>query len=665
MFGLSRELKFTVKYDSNAKDCKGTMRPTVVTFGADTRLRKNRFSRPGYEFVGWTAYRESDKKTCYVSNDADKTRRFFSEDEITKDWKLHIYKDECFVSKLSKVNKDTIVMKAVWEKVEEVKYSKRLKVLLLTHKDSDNIGDQFIQLSNLSFLPVVFENLGFDDRNVDIIDEKAALITPQYFTNKEEAKKADKKIGELLEKCDLVMLGGAPQFNYLYQYFSERSVRYIELCQKYNKPIIFSGIGIENYDEDNPKCQRLKEALKSSCVKMVTTRDGIDILRQMVTRDDLTIAKVSDPAVWSANAFENFVSKKNTNKIGIFVIRSGAFSDNKKEFSDKDATQMYLDLINEIQSRGLDYELLTSGFFRDEAFMDHMVRDCGIPLAKCIFNMHKPEQLIERISSYAGIISCRLHPSILAYSLQVPAVGIVWNPKVSGFYNAIGYKDRYFEIDNLSAAAVMDEMEKAILAGVELDKDYICTGYKYLFNTLKELFCPENNAEAYGYDTIARKCVRFEGTTPIESDNKVIRKETRCYRVYNNKDKKLKDIIKKYNTKGNPIDVKYVCTAEKDYVATAENKPFIVEKAFCNNGEDFAQKCKFVRDGYEFVGWNIKFRMGGNWFWYLKNGDFCVHGTQQNRSSELYLVSDEGKIPLEGFKCIGELVLYGTWKKKD
>lgn len=554
--------------------------------------------------------------------------------------------------------------------------TKKIKILLLTHKDSDNIGDQFIQLCDLALLPMLLKNLGISENDYEIIDEKAAIIPPKYFQDKDTSLL--KNAEQLISSCDLVMLGGAPQFNYLYQYFSERSVQFIKLCDKYSKPIIFSSIGVENYDADNIKCQRLKKALESDCVKMVTTRDGYDELTQFISKKNCLIAKVSDPAVWSGYIFDRFLSVKPTNKIGIFIMRSGAFTDNNLSFSDEDATKFWLDLIREIELRGYDYELITSGHFSDEAFMDHLVRDCGVKLSKCYFNMHKPEQLIERISSYKGVISCRLHPSILAYSLKVPSVGIEWNPKVKGFYDSIGYGGRTVSTNNLSADSVMNVLECAVQEGVKQNADYICSGYKYLFFVLQQLFANDNNGVMYDFDRIATHLNRFQGTPAIECDNKIKRKERRCYNNYNKLKEKNKKLSIKYNYRLNPLIIKYVADDICNVSGIADDSEFSVlydskkifvinsKSKFHNNGHDICLDNYFVREGFTFAGWSISFYSGGIWFLLLSDGTLkSKNNHTDDPINDLYIVHEKEAIPSIQFKYIERIHMNSCWVKDN
>ena len=189
-----------------------------------------------------------------------------------------------------------------------------MEILLLTNRDSDNVGDQVIEASDIALVNAAMKNLGIAPSDYKISSRAAAIITQKYIASKDPALLVTAE--NAIKKADLIIFGGAPLFNYTYQTFYERTSIEIELAQKYNKPVIFSAIGIEHYDEDNAKCQRLKAALNLDCVKQITTRDGYDKLEKFRSREDIVIGKVADPAVFSGKIFDNFKmpKKKNSKK---------------------------------------------------------------------------------------------------------------------------------------------------------------------------------------------------------------------------------------------------------------------------------------------------------------------------------------------------------------
>lgn len=429
--------------------------------------------------------------------------------------------------------------------------NKKITILLLTNRDSDNVGDQVIEASDIGLLHALMKNLGFDKSAYQINSRAASIVTKKYMATKDPSllNAAEKAISQ----ADLVVFGGAPVFNYKYQNFYERTAVTIEIAQKYDKPVIFSAIGIESYDEKSKKCQRLKAVLNSECVKQITTRDGLERLEKYNENNSFKIGLVSDPAVFSANIFDNYIGqevitkkfgfipvktkvikKGKKKKIGIFVIRANGFVDNHVDFTREQAAELWLKIIDIVKQRGYDYELVTSGHFGDEAFLDYLIRNYNVPLEKCVFNINMPETLFQRMSKYDGVISCRLHPSIISFSMNIPAVSLVWNTKVSSFYKGIGYPDRAIERESFEAEVIVDKLEKAMEEGIVKDEEYLMSVYRTLFTGVRDILCGDNcDIEPYDYNSLIEAIPKFSGTSLEEQNEKLKRKFRRAYETCN------------------------------------------------------------------------------------------------------------------------------------
>lgn len=408
------------------------------------------------------------------------------------------------------------------------------KILLLTNRESDNCGDQVIEVYDIALIRVVMSNLNLEPESYKIISKEASIVTQAYLASRDESLLEPAR--EAIRQADLLLFGGAPMFNYHYQNFYERTAVALELAAQYQKPVLFSAVGVDVYEEDNACCRRLKEVLNLPNVRQITTRDDFASLQQLRESEHVRIAKVSDPAVFAAQVFApHFTVKQQPGKkIGIFVLRANGFEDNCFDFSKKDAMKLWSDLIGKLKDRGYDYELLTSGHFGDEAFLDDLIRNNLADTKKCVFNINTPEKLVAKIASFDAIISCRLHPSIIAYSLGVPSVGIVWNGKVRDFYQNIGYAERVVETRDLSAEVLMEKLDEGLEQGVKQDVAFMDSVYETLFSGMREILCPEQEAlTPYTGDELRRQIKVFEGTSAKEKEHKLRRKFRRAYGKYN------------------------------------------------------------------------------------------------------------------------------------
>ena len=103
---------YTIKYNANGGT--GTMADTTVVYGYSTNIRKNTFTRPGYEFVGWTAYRTTQAQWYYTNGTS---YGWYAEGSQPSGYVKDIYTDGTSVAKTTAVDGDIVYFYAQWEKV--------------------------------------------------------------------------------------------------------------------------------------------------------------------------------------------------------------------------------------------------------------------------------------------------------------------------------------------------------------------------------------------------------------------------------------------------------------------------------------------------------------------------------------------------------------------
>lgn len=412
------------------------------------------------------------------------------------------------------------------------KSSTYIKILLLTHGTVDNLGDQTIEICAEAMIRAVMKNLRISSDKYEVIRRDADFINERSLST--QTQNQSETAEYLIKKSDVIIFGGAPMFNYLYEGFAERTARTMDIIKKYSKPVIFSAIGVENYEQNNPICIQLRNSLNNSCVRMITTRDNFEALQKFTEDTNIPIAKVSDSAVHISTIFKDYISKpqgSSKKKIGLFVIRGNAFKDNKIEFDQEQAIKLWLNIAVELEARGYDYEFLTSGSYTDELLLERLIVEHGVNEQKCITNLNTPEDLVRKISSYDGMISCRLHPSIISYSLKVPTVALMWNNKVGSFYKNIGYSERVIQATDVKCKDIIERLEAAMREGVLHREEFLLSSYNSLFCCMKDIFAPDDVAEVFSYKELTLHLPLFKGSDLKE---KLDWKFARTYKAFNN-----------------------------------------------------------------------------------------------------------------------------------
>ncbi len=105
---------FYIQYDANGGT--GTMADTKVTYGTSINTTANAFTRDGYIFTGWTAYRRNKAQWGYKDTSAWGDKWLTTADD-TSAYILKTYGSGASVAKTTSVDQDIVTFYAVWSRV--------------------------------------------------------------------------------------------------------------------------------------------------------------------------------------------------------------------------------------------------------------------------------------------------------------------------------------------------------------------------------------------------------------------------------------------------------------------------------------------------------------------------------------------------------------------
>lgn len=293
-----------------------------------------------------------------------------------------------------------------------------------------------------------------------------------------------------LADVDAILFAGGGFLKFRTQGLNYYVEQILKIARANNIPVMMNGVGIEGYDEADIRCQRLKQAINSDCVKVITTRDDVEILqRNYIENPKIKTARVGDPALWTPECY-GIEQNSGRSKIGINVIRGKIFKDYGNSFSYGQIKEFYKQLIESAERRGMDWVLFSNGMSGDQKFGKKVLKSLGIPAEDKI--LPAPEtsmELLDMIKDFKCIFGARLHACITAYSLDVPAVGFIWNEKTRFFADIIGKKENFFEEDEIDAEKILDQMEAAAESSYDasIRTDLKQRTKRYLEEFLKEI----------------------------------------------------------------------------------------------------------------------------------------------------------------------------------
>ena len=277
-----------------------------------------------------------------------------------------------------------------------------------------------------------------------------------------------------LSGAEAVIFAGGGIFKYRYEQLGIRVAILVELAAAAGIPVMFNSVGVEGYDAEHPQARYLKAAVNKGVVKVITTRDDLETLQQgYVANNQVRTAWTPDSAWWSDVTFAQLILPKTQRSVvGLGMIRKGIFSDNHFSLTDEELFEFWKSICDELMRRKMPFEFFTNGVRGDSEFIQEFI--VRYPEFKGIAVRIPTEsaELVNIINSYSKIIASRMHTSIIAYSLSVPTLSILWNNKIKMFYDQIQHGDRVIDEQKMRgnhAAQVIDQLESASYSEADLD----------------------------------------------------------------------------------------------------------------------------------------------------------------------------------------------------
>ncbi|WLR49054.1 polysaccharide pyruvyl transferase family protein [Halobacillus litoralis] len=355
-----------------------------------------------------------------------------------------------------------------------------MKVLLIGERYSTNLGDGVIcesvehMLSEIEGIKIKtvdisgregyreYKNLNTNNkvknlkRNIKEI-AKGTGLDIDYYKFRKAYNNRKQYIKEVCnEDFDLAVFAGGQMFKDTFV-FSIKS--FVEVLSEKNIPVIFNACGVGNIQ--NYKLQNLlKSALSTKNISSVTTRDDIDTLNNYYLKStSINAVTTFDPAIWVRDIYET--RKKNSEVTGLGVM-------DVNHIDNLELIDFWINIISNLNTKKIKWKLFCNGDERDYQLSKDILTKAGYDnndLDEYICKRPKtPKELVELISTFKSIISFRLHSHIIAYSLDIPAVALVWDEKVRYFYRTLNEDQRCKTISS-DIEELINELEDAECRG--------------------------------------------------------------------------------------------------------------------------------------------------------------------------------------------------------
>lgn len=229
-----------------------------------------------------------------------------------------------------------------------------------------------------------------------------------------------------------------------------------EILEEYHVPIVYNAIGVGSLREKK-SINLLKRLLNRKNVRFISARDNLEELNLT----NKPIIKIPDIAI-CCSQYYNF-SIPSEKYIGLGVIAPDWYfniSKDSKISSKEEYEQIMVALIQKIYDETkLPIFLFSNGANEDYLYAKYLYEKLRLPYVMLKSCPKNGQELVNLIANFTFVIANRLHVQIIAYSLDIPTFGILWDEKVKYWYEYIN-KDKQCcylsEILNINFANLID-----------------------------------------------------------------------------------------------------------------------------------------------------------------------------------------------------------------
>jgi len=173
-----------------------------------------------------------------------------------------------------------------------------------------------------------------------------------------------------------------------------------------------------------------------------------------------SIQVVPDPALICASAFSEEIAPEKRWDVGICVSSLDALVMNSEygSTSSGSSAEFFSKLADALQAEGARVLYFTNGASEDNRVLAEISSRAAAP-ASSFLVPKRPDDLVALISACSCIAAHRLHANIVAYSLNIPSIGMNWDKKVESFFELTGRTQYLFGL-----SPRLEELKTSVLA---------------------------------------------------------------------------------------------------------------------------------------------------------------------------------------------------------
>lgn len=295
---------------------------------------------------------------------------------------------------------------------------------------------------------------------------------------------------QLLDGVDVAVFGGGQLLQDVNLNFPLKIAAAARECERKELPMAVFAVGASPIQSVLGR-SLLKRLLGSPYLFYTAMRDRVsrDALDSMGCQVELC----RDPGLLAARVWPAATPPPRVRPlVGLCITHPVVLAQHTRRrvsISNADADALYENIVSGLVKVGFDVYCFTNGAAEDERFLaaskSHLV--AADPLGKSVKfapRCKTPRELAQLIAGCDAVVSHRLHASILAYSYRVPAIGLLWDKKVSSFFESVGRSEFAVPFDRNNAEKICASVCKAIAHGIDPDEHA-----RVLSETVRDIDC--------------------------------------------------------------------------------------------------------------------------------------------------------------------------------
>ena len=270
-----------------------------------------------------------------------------------------------------------------------------------------------------------------------------------------------------LRDKDIIIISGAGLLEYSYNEYQEALFLISKIGEKYNIPIVYNAVGTAgSFDTKDYRCRRMMKAMNSKQIKFVSSRDSNEIVQKYFDRNvnNINVTNRFDAAICLSDAYK-LTPKSEENLVGIGLIRGNALQSYQVYFTEEDWIKLFIGIASELTSRGYKFKFFTNGYTGDYELGQKVILRMNLDSSYLVERPVDAKVLAETISTFKGMITCRMHSVIAGMSIGVPSVALSWNKKLNKYMKLIGHPERVIDVDDFNPKFIVDRYEVALKEG--------------------------------------------------------------------------------------------------------------------------------------------------------------------------------------------------------